>query len=134
LFRRIGPPGGLCAGLAWSGAEDSDLRRRGTDPVWSHDGKELFYRNGTKMMAVAVTTAPVFSAGKPQMLWSGNYTLSSSCGIKGVTTTSYDVPRDGQRFLMIKDRDSKLYATKVRVVLNWVEELSKIVADANASR
>jgi serine/threonine protein kinase len=57
--------------------------------------------------------------------------LSSSCGIKGVTTTSYDVSRDGQRFLMIKDRDSKLYATKVRVVLNWVEELTKVVADAN---
>jgi serine/threonine protein kinase len=108
----------------------------GTDPVWNPDGKELFYRNGTKMMAVAVTTAPVFSAGKPQMLWSGDYTfgLSSSCGIKGVTTTSYDVSRDGQRFLMIKDRDSKLYATKVRVVLNWQEELTRIVADANVRR
>ena len=51
-----------------------------------------------------------------------------------MTTTSYDVSRDGQRFLMIKDRDSKLYATKVRVVLNWMEELTKIVADANGSR
>jgi hypothetical protein len=62
-------------------------------------GKELFYRNGTTMMAVAVVTAPVFSAGKPLMLWSGDYTfgLSSSCGIKGVTTTSYDVSRDGQK-------------------------------------
>ena len=88
------------------------------------------------MMAVAVTSAPEFSAGKPQMLWSGDYTfgLSSSCGIKGVTTTSYDVSRDGQRFLMIKDRDSKLYATKVRVVLNWMEELTRIVADANVRR
>jgi hypothetical protein len=88
------------------------------------------------MMAVAVTTAPVFSAGKPHMLWSGDYTfgLSSSYGIKGVTTTSYGVSRDGQRFLMIKDRDSKLYATKVRVVLNWVEELTKIVTDANVRR
>jgi eukaryotic-like serine/threonine-protein kinase len=108
----------------------------GTDPVWNPNGKELFYRNGTKMMSVAVTTTgPVFGAGKPQLLWTGDYTfgLSSSCGIKGVTTTSYDVSRDGQRFLMIKDRDSKLYA-KVRVVLNWVEELTKIVADANASR
>jgi hypothetical protein len=42
--------------------------------------------------------------------------------------------RDGQRFLMIKDRDLKLYARKVRVVLDWVADLTKIVADANASR
>jgi serine/threonine-protein kinase len=108
----------------------------GTDPVWNPNGKELFYRNGTKMMSVAVTTtAPEFGAGKPQLLWTGDYTfgLSSSCGIKGVTTTSYDVSRDGQRFLMIKDRDSRLYATKVRVVLNWAEEFTKIVANANAS-
>jgi hypothetical protein len=29
-----------------------------TDPVWSPDGKEVFYRNGTKMMAVAVELRP----------------------------------------------------------------------------
>jgi hypothetical protein len=35
---------------------------------------------------------------------------------------------------MIKDRDSKLYATKVRIVLNWVDELTRLVADANGGR
>ena len=26
----------------------------GSEPIWSRDGRELFYRNGNKMMAVAV--------------------------------------------------------------------------------
>ena len=104
----------------------------GMDPVWRPDGKEIFYRNGTKMMAVAVSTQPSFQAGRPQSLWEGDYMFgpSSGCGIKGTTTTSYDVSPDGQRFLMIRESDQKLYATKIVVVLNWVEELKRKMADA----
>ena len=36
-----------------------------------YDGRELFYREGSKMMAVDVTTEPAFSAGKPKMLFDG---------------------------------------------------------------
>lgn len=57
--------------------------------------------------------------------------LSSSCGFKGATTTSYDVAPDGQRLLMIRDNDSKMFATKVVVVVNWAEELKRTVAAAN---
>jgi dipeptidyl aminopeptidase/acylaminoacyl peptidase len=102
----------------------------GWDPLWRADGKEIFYRNGSRMMAVAVSTGTSFQAGRPQILWEGEYTfgVSSSCGFKGATATSYDVSRDGQRFLMIKDNDGNTYSTKVVVVLNWVEELKRIVA------
>ncbi len=107
----------------------------GTDPVWSADGKEIFYRNGSKMMTVAVTTAPTFNAGKPQLLWTGEYThgLSSSCGLRGVTVTSYDVSRDAQRFLMIKDNDQQMFATRITVVVNWVEDLKRLVAGAGGT-
>jgi eukaryotic-like serine/threonine-protein kinase len=37
----------------------------GTEPVWNPKGRELFYRNGNKMMVVDVATQPAFSAGKP---------------------------------------------------------------------
>ena len=30
----------------------------GTQPMWSRDGKELFFRNGDRMMAVAISTEP----------------------------------------------------------------------------
>lgn len=108
----------------------------GMDPMWRRDGKEIFYRNASKMMAVPVSTQPSFQAGRPQLLWEGEYTygLSSSCGLRGVTFTSYDVSLDGQRFLMIKDNDQNMYATKIVVVVNWVEELKRIMAEAGGKK
>jgi serine/threonine-protein kinase len=108
----------------------------GTDPMWSRNGKEIFYRNGSKMMTVSVSTSPTISAGKPQMLWTGDYMhgLSSSCGLKGATVTSYDVSPDGERFLMIKENDRQMYATKIAVVVNWVNELNRIMAEAIRKR
>jgi hypothetical protein len=51
---------------------------------------------------------------------------SASCGFKGTTTTSYAASLDGQRFLMIKENDQSLHATKTVVVLNSAEELKQI--------
>ena len=47
----------------------------GTEPVWSHNGRELYYRSGNKMMAVGITTQPDFAAGNPRMLFEGPYLL-----------------------------------------------------------
>jgi hypothetical protein len=97
----------------------------GTDPIWSRNGKELFYRNGDKMIAVAVTTAPVFTASKPRLLWDGHYShgMSSSCGPPGATSANYDVTSDGQRFLMVQDLDQDAVSTRIVVVVNFAEEL-----------
>jgi serine/threonine protein kinase/WD40 repeat protein len=86
----------------------------GTTPRWSSDGRELFYRNGDKMMAVDVQTSPAFRAGTPKMLFLGNY------------GNSYDVAPDGKRFLMIKPPAGAQAPTdQVTVVLNWFEELRR---------
>jgi len=108
----------------------------GMDPIWRRDGKEIFYRNASKMMAVPDSTQVSFQAGRPQMLWEGEYMfgLSSSCGLRGVTFTSYDVSLDGQRFLMIKDNDQNMYATKIVVVVNWAEELKRIMAESSGKK
>ena len=60
------------------------------DPVWRRDGRELFYRNGDRMMAVAVAVGDSFDAGRPQELWRGPYSpgMSSSCGAPGLTPVS----------------------------------------------
>jgi Tol biopolymer transport system component/predicted Ser/Thr protein kinase len=85
----------------------------GTEPVWARNGRELFYRNGNKMMAVDVTTSPAFSAGKPRLLFEGQFAGGG------------DVSPDGQRFLMIQAVEPEQPATQINVVLNWFEELKQ---------
>ena len=97
----------------------------GTDPVWRRSGGELYYRAGNKMMAVALTTHPNFQASAPKLLWEGAYSegTGASCGMPGVSSSNYDVTADGQRFLMVRDDDASAYATKIVVVLNWIEQV-----------
>jgi hypothetical protein len=105
----------------------------GTDPVWKRTGGELFYRNGDSMMAVRVSTAPTFQAGRPQELWKGHFShgMSSSCGPPGTTSSNYDVTADGSRFLMIRDDDQDRTVSKqIVVVLGWAEEVNRIAAKA----
>jgi serine/threonine-protein kinase len=45
----------------------------GYEPLWSADGRELFFRQGSAMMAAAVETGAEFSFATPKLLFSGNY-------------------------------------------------------------
>jgi Tol biopolymer transport system component len=90
----------------------------GTEPVWNPNGRELFYRDGTKMMSVEISTHAGFTTGKPRILFEGSYLPSPA------TTPNYDVSRDGQRFLMLKSSNTgEQAATEINVVFNWCEEL-----------
>jgi len=90
----------------------------GGEPVWARSGRELFYRNGDKMMAVEVATEGSFSVGKTQLLFEGVYLSLSGL-------TSFDVTPDGRRFVMIRHDEPALPATQLNVVLNWFEELRR---------
>jgi serine/threonine-protein kinase len=92
----------------------------GREPVWNPNGRELFYRTGDKLMAVDIATQPSFVAGKPRMLFEGQYELTTG------TIPNYDVSPDGQRFLMLKPSEQAQAApTQINVVLNWFEELKQ---------
>jgi len=102
----------------------------GTDPVWKRSGGELFYRNGDSMMAVSISTASGFTAGRPHELWKGRYShgMSSSCGPPGYSSSNYDVTADGKRFLMIKDDDQDSATSRqIVVALAWADELNRLV-------
>lgn len=93
----------------------------GTEPVWSHDGRELFYLNGDKMMAVEITTTPAFRAGTPRLLFEGRYLFSPN------RVAAYDVTSDGQRFLRVQPMHPDPPSNQIHVVLNWFEELRRRV-------
>jgi serine/threonine-protein kinase len=88
----------------------------GREPVWSHDGRELFYRQGDRMLVVAIDHGPPFSAARPQVVFEGRYEV----GVAG--NPDWDISPDGQRFLMIQRGDASA-PTRLHVILNWLGEL-----------
>ena len=82
----------------------------GTDPQWSSDGSELFYRESNKMLAVPVSMNRGFAAGKPQLLFD-----------KRVGSPS--VSPDGKRFLVILPT-AEQPLSQINVVTRWSEELN----------
>ena len=70
----------------------------GTEPRWRGDGKELFYRGPHEMlMAVPVSTGMgTFSTGAPRTL----FQIHSRPPISSTDLFTYDVTRDGKRFLV----------------------------------
>ena len=95
----------------------------GTKPVWSRNGRELFYLSGRSLMAVPVQTTTTFTAGTPSKLFEGPY-------FGELGGRSYDVSLDGQRFVMIKNppAEDQAGAENIVIVLNWLEELKRRVA------
>jgi serine/threonine-protein kinase len=91
----------------------------GYQPVWSRDGKELFYRRGDEMIAATIETEPEFRVTDSEVLFEGRYLTG--------WYRNYDVSRDGQRFLMVKESEDQPAATQLIVVLNWFDELKRLV-------
>jgi serine/threonine-protein kinase len=101
------------------GRKDQVSTEGGTEPLWSRDSKELYYRNGDQMMAVSVQMKPDLVFGRPAVLLAGPYEMSTDN-----ISANYDVAVDG-RFLMMEDASGGASAT-VNVVLNWFEELRRL--------
>ena len=133
---RFGPAGGWLAYVSdESGADEVYVRPHpgpgpqvpisvagGTEPVWSRDGSELFYRLGAEMMAVDVQTTGGLTAAPPRVLFSNDRLALELGGVGG--NASYDVHPDGERFVML---DAVPLPSDVQVVVNWFEELERLV-------
>jgi tRNA A-37 threonylcarbamoyl transferase component Bud32 len=66
----------------------------GSEPVWAHNGRELFYRSGDSLMAAAVTLSPALAVAGRRRLFSGSF-------VRGGVFREYDVAPDDQHFVMI---------------------------------
>jgi Tol biopolymer transport system component len=89
-------------------------RDGGVQPRWRRDGRELFYISPDwTMMAVSVTTRPVFQAATPQPLFD---TQMVDTGIR-TGPMSWDIAPDGKRFLIISDESRD--TSSLNVILNW---------------
>ena len=91
----------------------------GLDPVWSPDGRELFYRNLTDLMVAQVETEPTFSNRTPEPLF-------SVPGLFGLPADGrrFDIAPDGDRFIVLKSGTSDdADFNGLIFVENWHQEL-----------
>ena len=102
----------------------------GYSPLWSPDGRQLYYRSGNAVMAVSVITEPDLKLDPPRVLFRGDY-FPQSYNFMPVVMNSWDIDPNGNRFLMIKpgqtaDGESASETPrKINVILNWFEELKE---------
>jgi Tol biopolymer transport system component/tRNA A-37 threonylcarbamoyl transferase component Bud32 len=92
----------------------------GDEPLWSHSGREIFYRAASgEMMAVPVTTTPAFAPGTPHALF------PAAKYAHGPSYRAYDVSPDDRRFLMLSPVADSVAAAPNRLVVveHWFEEL-----------
>ncbi len=97
----------------------------GRMPLWSRDGRELFFLSlqvPGELMVVSVETGSAFDYARPRALLAWPYVSRNQ-------PRTYAVSPDGQRFLVLKpvrtDTDIETSVPTVNVVLNWFEELKE---------
>jgi TolB protein len=91
----------------------------GNEPIWVPTG-ELFYRVGDAVMVVKIKTTPTVLVTTLPTVFERPYVRS------GAFWQNYAVTPDGKRFLMVKATGQEVPA-RLHVVLNWVEELKRLV-------
>jgi eukaryotic-like serine/threonine-protein kinase len=94
------------------------LIAEGTDPSWSPDGSEIYYRSGTRLMAARIDTA------------SGVRVLSRRLVIEPFTPPlydDYDVHPDGKTLALVRPAGDAR-GREITLVLNWLAELQRIPA------
>jgi eukaryotic-like serine/threonine-protein kinase len=99
----------------------------GTGPLWSRDGRELYYRSASDdMVAVRVTVGTTLQAGEPRVLFR---IPADVAVVQSQFYTPWDVASDG-RFIMTRRiaGPSPLEAPLI-VVENWFEELKAKVGN-----
>ena len=89
----------------------------GNDPVWSHSGKELFYRGAQEaMMTVVVRPGATFSFEQPKALF------PTASYVNIVPVQSFDVSPDDKRFVFLRETAAD-ERNELIMVQNWTQEM-----------
>jgi serine/threonine-protein kinase len=97
----------------------------GRMPLWSANGRELYFSNldARQILAVPIQPGPPLTAGAAQKIFEGEFLLPQT------GWRPYDVGPDG-RFVIIRaagDGTREASAANLVVVQHWVEELKRLV-------
>jgi eukaryotic-like serine/threonine-protein kinase len=92
-------------------------REGGTEPMWSHSGRELFYRNAAgDFVAAAVAPGPSFQVTSEKALFAARDYITDN------RNHNYAVSPDDRSFLFVRPQPGA--SSRLVVVLNWFQELN----------
>ena len=85
----------------------------GLEPIWSSDGKRLFYWQGHALMVATLATSPALSVLERKQLFIGDPPTTTG-------HANYDVSPDGQRVVLIRPA---IDSVRTVVVHHWDQEM-----------
>jgi serine/threonine-protein kinase len=91
----------------------------GATPIWSRDGRHIYYVANEQLNVATISTTPSFSVISRQPLFDGTYTFLGS------VHANFDLAPDGQHFLLIKPMSADAQTVVVR---DWKYELRERTA------
>jgi serine/threonine-protein kinase len=92
------------------------LIAEGTDPVWSPDGSEIYFRAGSRLMAARVETSPALRV------------LSRRLVVEPFIPPlydDYDIHPDGRTLALVRPA-GELRGREIALLLNWPAELQRL--------
>ncbi len=112
----VGPEGLNVVAVPFTGGAQRVAPAGADEPKWSPRGDELYYRDGTRWMAMTVSTSGELAVGKPRVLFEGRYL--------NVRDKSYDVGPDGRFLLLVGPPEET--ARHLEVVTGFAGELRRL--------
>jgi len=99
-------------------------REGGVQPMWSHDGRELFFRtlDGAQLLAVSIGAGT-----EPRLSAASVIFRMPMVAFTGGRDAAYAVAPDGKRFLVMRWDEQQMAAPEIEYVVNWFSELQQRV-------
>ena len=89
----------------------------GLHPLWSRDGRRIFYRAGQQMRAVDVQTSPEVRLATPRVLFDRRYAFGPN-----LTIPNFSISNDSKDLLLIREESGSGHLS---LVLNWLQNVGK---------
>ncbi len=96
----------------------------GSEPIWSHDGRVLYFQNREQLMAVDVAPGNPPRFGQPRALYEGRFRRTAN------GNTPWSLSPDGRRFLRVQQAEPDRGFDQIDVVLGWADEVKRMAGGA----
>ena len=97
----------------------------GLEPVWGHDGRELFYRAGDRLRAAGIQSGRQLRVGAPRVVLQAQFEKGT------LDRANYDVIPGTQRFVVVRAAEQRSTEGQLHVLVNWLDTLRALISSSS---